>query len=194
MVASQHRLTMRIAFVQGGPGLEAVEKQAARLRRLAPDRYQIEAHPTGSSRQRLVELLDGLRPGDELCLASLESLLLEPGDTAQAMLRLLDRGANLLLSEENQTELNVAESPGARRVLEALAAVHRHRREAAAPKAPPSTQALLTDAEIEDIRRLGAAGLSPRRIGLIYRRSPKCISDVLGAASDPAGEAARRRA
>jgi len=182
---------MRIAFVQGGPGLEAVEEQAARLRKLSPDRYQIEPHPTASARQRMVELLDGLRPGDELCLTSLEPLRLDVGDVAQVLVDVLDRGANLVLIDDDQGALDMAASPDARRMLGCLASLHRRRREARPAKPPGPGHELLTEAEIEDIRRLGQAGLSPRRIGLIYRRSPKCISDLLWT-SDDVG--ARRRA
>ena len=182
---------MRIAFVQGGPGLEAVEEQAARLRKLSPDRYQIQPHPTASARQRMVEVLDGLRPGDELCLTSLEPLRLDVGDVAQVLVDVLDRGANLVLLGGDQVALDMAASPDARRVLESLASLHRRRREAPPTKAPAPGHELLTEAEVEDIRRLAQAGLSPRRIGLIYRRSPKCISDLLWTA-DELG--ARRRA
>ena len=182
---------MRIAFVQGGPGLEAVEEQAARLRSLSPDRYQIEPQPTASARQRMVELLDGLRPGDELCLASLELLRLDVGDVAQVLVDVLDRGANLVLLDENQGAVDMAASPETRRLLQSLARLHRRRREAPPTKPPSPGHELLTEIEIEDIRRLAQAGLSPRRIGLIYRRSPKCISDLLWTADDMG---ARRRA
>lgn len=174
---------MRIAFVQGGSGLEPVEEQAARLRKLSPDRYQIEPHPTASARQRMVELLDGLRPGDELCLTSLEPLRLDVGDVAQVLIDVLDRGANLVLLGDDQVALDMAASPDARRLIESFASLHRRRREAPPAKPSPGHE-LLTEAEIEDIRRLGQAGLSPRRIGLIYRRSPKCISDLLWTADD----------
>ena len=90
---------MRVAFVQGGPGLEAVEAQVARLRRLSPDRYQIEENPTGSARQRMIELFDSLRPGDELCLAALDPLRLDVGETARLLLEIVDRGARLRVAE-----------------------------------------------------------------------------------------------
>lgn len=190
-----HRLEMRVAFVQGGPGLEAIEEQAARLRRLSPERYQIEEHPTASARQRMIELLDGLRPGDELCLVSLDSFGLDVGDTAQMILNLADRGAHLLLLQEDGSELDIAESASPHRLLEILAALHRRRRQAPPVKAHAGGPELLTEAEIEDIRRLGRAGMSPRRIGLIYRRSPKCISDLLWEAGNSvAGMPAQRLA
>ena len=186
---------MRVAFVQGGPGLEAIEEQAARLRSLSPERYQIEEHPTAFARQRMIELLDNLRPGDELCLASLDSLRLDVGDTAQMILNLIDRGAHLLLLPEEGSEVDLTESASAHRLLEVLAALHRRRQQEPPLKAPAGAHELLTEAEIENIRRLGRAGMSPRRIGLIYRRSPKCISDLLWDPGDPiAGAPAQRHA
>ena len=187
---------MRVAFVQGGPSLEAVELQAARLKWLAPDRYHIEASPTGSSRQRLVELLDSLRSGDELCVASLAPFCLEVGEVAQLISDLLGRGVRVLLVDQNNTKLDIGKSPGARDLLEAFAGLHRHLVVDPTPKTPARPRDLLTEAEIEDIRRMHDAGLSPRRIGLIYRRSPKCISDLLwetppAPADAPAGRQAR---
>ena len=185
---------MRIAFVQGAAGLEAVEDQVARLCRLAPDRYHIETHAPAAARQRLVELLDGLRVGDELCLASLDPLALEAGDAAQVLIRILERGANLMLIDERQSVLDFTNAPDARRAIEALAALHRRRQRGPVDKGVHPAQTLLTDAEIADIRRLSEAGLSPRRIGLIYRRSPRCISDLLLPTGDAAVGVSQRRA
>lgn len=170
---------MRVAFVQGGPGLEAIELQAARLKRLAPDRYHIEATPTGPARQRLVELLDSLRSGDELCIASLAPFFLEVGEVAQVISDLVSRKVRVLLVDEHNTKLDIGKSATARTLLEAFAGLHRRLTVDPNPKTSGGVRGLLTEAEIEDIRRLHGAGLSPRRIGLIYRRSPKCISELL---------------
>jgi hypothetical protein len=173
---------MRVAFVQGGPGLEAIELQTARLKRLAPDRYHIEATPTGPARQRLVELLDSLRSHDELCIASLAPFCLEVGEVAQLMSDLVGRGVRVVLIDEHNTKLDIGKSATARNLLEAFASLHRHLVVDPNPKTSGGVRGLLTEAEIEDIRRMHEAGLSPRRIGLIYRRSPKCISELLLAA------------
>jgi hypothetical protein len=177
---------MRVAFVQGGPGLEAIELQAARLKRLAPDRYHIEATPTGPARQRLVELLDSLRSHDELCIASLAPFCLEVGEVAQLVSDLIGRGVRVLLIDEQNTKLDIGRSATARSLLEAFAGLHRRLVVDPNPKTSGGARGLLTEAEIEDIHRLHSAGLSPRRIGLIYRRSPKCISELL--LDQPAGE------
>lgn len=170
---------MRVAFVQGGPGLEAIERQTARLKRLSPDRYHIEATPTGPARQRLVELLDSLRGGDELCIASLAPLCLEVGEVAQVISDLVGRRVRVLLIDEHDTKLDIGKSATAKSLLEAFAGLHRHLVVDPNPKTSGGARGLLKDSEVEDIRRMHGAGLSPRRIGLIYRRSPKCISELL---------------
>lgn len=170
---------MRVAFVQGGPSQEAVELQAARLKRLAPDRYHIEASSSGPSRQRLVELLDSLQRGDELCITSLASLCLEVGEAAQLISDLLGRGIRVLLVDRLNSKVDIGKSAAARDLLEAFAGLHRQFSTDPLPKTSTRPPDLLTEAEIEDIRRLHEAGLSPRRIGLIYRRSPRGISDLL---------------
>lgn len=170
---------MRVAFVQGGPGQEAIELQAARLKRLSPDRYHIEAAPTGPARQRLVELLDSLRSGDELCIASLTPFCLEVGEVVQVISDLVNRKVRVLLIDERETKLDIGKSATARSLLEAFASLHRHLLVDPNPKTSGGARGLLTAAEVEDIRRMHGAGLSPRRIGLIYRRSPKCISELL---------------
>jgi len=177
---------MRVAFVQGGPGLEPVEAQVARLRRLSPDRYQIEENPTGPARQRMIELFDSLRPGDELCLAALDPLRLDVGDTARLLLEILDRGARLRVVDADGAKLDIGKSGPARAVLVALSALHMRRKDLPAAPPPASTADLLSADQIADIRRLGQAGMSPRRIGLIYRRSPKCIADLLWGAEGAA--------
>lgn len=184
---------MRIAFVQGGPGLEPVEAQVERLRRLAPERYQIEEHPTAPARQRMLELFDSLRAGDELCLGALDALRLDPGDAAQMLLNLLDRGARLLLLGGDGGTLDIGKSPQTRGLLAALAGLHRRRKEATEPQPQEPAPVLLSEVEINDIQRLNRAGLSPRRIGLIYRRSPKCISEILAGAGQRASDGALRR-
>lgn len=184
---------MRIAFVQGGSGLEAIETQVERLRRLSPERYQIEEHATAPARQRMVELLDSLRPGDELCLAALDPLRLEAGEVAEMLLNLVDRGARLLVLDADGGRLDIGKSTQMRGLLAALAGLHRRRRDRQSPRPPEPVQGLLGVAEIADIRRMNAAGLSPRRIGLIYRRSPKCISAILVGGDDSARDLAARR-
>ena len=184
---------MRVAFVQGGPDLEAVEAQVERLRRLNPERYLIEEHPTSFARQRMVELFDSLKAGDELCLAALDPLRLDVGDVAQMLLKLVDRGARLLVLDADGAKLDIGKSVQARSLLAALAALHRRRKGLPPPKPVEHGLDLLGEEEIADIRRLSRAGLSLRRIGLIYRRSPKCISEILWSADGAVGEAAVRR-
>jgi DNA invertase Pin-like site-specific DNA recombinase len=186
---------MRIAVVLGGPGLEGVDEQVARLRGQSPERYHIEAQPTAAARQRLLELLDGLRAGDELRVAALDPLGADVGDAAQRLLDLAARGVGLVLVQHGGGTLDLGASASVRDLLTAMAESHRRRRQAAHSKAPPVPRELLSEVEIEDVRRLSQAGMSLRRIGLIYRRSPKCIAELLCGPTDPVLPAqARQRA
>lgn len=178
-------MAMRVALVQGGPDFEAIDEQVARLRRLEPERYQIEDRPTAPAQRRLMEALEALRPGDELCLPSLEALRLDAGAAAKLLLDLLERGVRVLVVPRDEAKLDLGKSVASRNLLVALAALHRPRRPRRAKSPPAGADQLLSDPDLADIRRLAAAGMSPRRIGLIYRRSPKCISEILGISATP---------
>jgi hypothetical protein len=168
---------MRVAFIGGGETVESIDLQIARLQPLHPDRYQIEETISGPARQRLVELLDALNPGDELCLASLAALGMTPAEVTRVASDLLAKKVRLTVITEAGTRLEL-DSEVARALLQALADLSR-KADSAPPRAGAQTPPLLSEDEIADIRRLSRAGLSARKIGLIYRRSPRCISDIL---------------
>jgi hypothetical protein len=168
---------MRVAFIGGGETVEPIDLQIARLQPLHPDRYQIEETISGPARRRLVELLDGLNPGDELCLASLAALGMTPDEVTRVASDLLAKNVRLTVITEAGTRLEL-DSEVARALLQALADLSR-KADTARPRAGAQAPPLLSEDEIADIRRLSRAGLSARKIGLIYRRSPRCISDIL---------------
>lgn len=171
---------MRIAVIQGGEGLETVEEQAARLRFLAPDAYHIEPRPTSQAAQRLLERLEALGDGDELCLTGLEILRAGAGETALLLAKLVSRGVRVTIGSHNG-RITLGDSPRDAAIVELLAELQRRAEQAARPGAGRSggTRDLLSDEEIADIHRLHRAGMTPRRIGLIYHRSPNCILDIL---------------
>lgn len=174
---------MRVAFVQAGPGLEPVEDQVARLKDLAPDAYHIEKHPTGVAAQRLRERLDALIAGDELCLASPDVLRLDAGPALQLIFELVARGVKVSTFGDEKHLITLGSEGRDETLLRPFADLHRHRSSAPLSRAKVADAAmgLLTGDEIDDILRLHRAGMSARRIGLIYRRSPKCISQVIWA-------------
>ena len=183
---------MRIAFAQGGAG-ESLEVQLARLGELTPDRYHIEDRLSGPGRRRMFEMVDALAPGDELLLTSLAVLRLDLAELLTLLVVLAQRSIRIIVlgTEKNKFEIN-ALAPCAQLIAD-LAAVQEA--QAAHPPQPsPQSPAVLTEQERADIRRLGRAGLSPRRIGLIYRRSPKCIMGVLAGGDGAEPRSERRRA
>jgi hypothetical protein len=177
---------MRVAFIQLGSGHEALANQVARLQSLKPEAYHIEETVTVAGSKRLTERLETLKAGDELLLTSLQSLGMPLGDMVATLGALLRREVAVTLCRTEGRPFRIRPGAAGATVLSLLA-------EAQAEPSPTPVRArgesdrLLSDAEITDIRRLFKAGLTPRRIGLIYRRSPRCIADLLtGRAQDTA--------
>ena len=178
---------MRVAFVQAGPGLEPIGAQVARLKDLAPDRYQIEKHPTGVAAQRLRERLDAMIPGDELCLASPDVLRLEAGAALQLFFELVARGVKVSTFDDDQRPITLGSEVRDEALLRPFADLHRRRSSEGPCRTTVAGAAmdLLSSDEIDNILRLHRAGMSARRIGMIYHRSPRCISQVIWARGFP---------
>lgn len=173
---------MRTALVQLGSNLPPAEVQVTRLQSLRPDQYHIEESPTLQAAQRVIEHLEQLAKGDELCLFSLAALRLEPGETAHLLAVLVKRGVRCLTFDEAGTPFDLGPSAPAGDVLHLLSEAYEASRRgdlATSVPRPENASQLLGDDQIEDIRRLARAGLTPRRIGLIYRRTPDCIRALL---------------
>lgn len=175
---------MRIAFIQLGSGHEALASQVARLQSLKPEAYHIEEAVTAAGGKRLTERLETLKAGDELLLTSLQSLGMPLGDMVATLGALLRRDVAIALCRTGGRPFRIR--PGATGA--ALLGLLAETQASPAPaKVRSESERLLSEAEINDIRRLFKAGLTPRRIGLIYRRSPRCIADLLnGRAQDTA--------
>lgn len=169
---------MRIAFIQLGSGHEALPRQLARLQSLKPEAYHIEEAVTAAGGKRLTERLETLKAGDELLLTSLQSLGMPLGDIVATLGALLRREVAVALCRTEGRPFRIR--PGAAgAALLGLLAETQGSRNSTPLKMRSESERLLSDAEISDIRRLFKAGLTPRRIGLIYRRSPRCIADLL---------------
>jgi hypothetical protein len=177
---------MRIAFIQLGSGHEALASQVARLQSLKPEAYHIEEAVTVAGGKRLTERLETLKAGDELLLTSLQSLGMPLGDMVATLGALLRRDVAIALCRTGGRPFRVRPGETGAALLGLLAETQASPTPAPA-KVRSENDRLLSDAEINDIRRLFKAGLTPRRIGLIYRRSPRCIADLLnGRAQDTA--------
>ena len=172
---------MRLAFVQSGAGLEPAEMQLARLRRLQPDVLHIEAAPTVPAAKRLIERLERLGAGDTLCLASLDALGMGAGDLAGLLAGLLGRGARCLVVNPGGGVEEFGKSSHDKVLLDLLASVRADGkfREDRRGRGPEADLEVLSPAQIEEIRQLHQSGVSLRRIGLTFRRSPNCIARIV---------------
>lgn len=160
----------------------------ALLQRLRPDAYHVEETASIHAAQRIVECLEQLGRGDELCLFSLTALRLEAGEAAELLATLLGRGVRCLSFIPDETLVEIDSQTDPVMLLRLLAEVHRARISSGrvtGPRMPDSARQLLQDDQIEDIRRLARAGVTARRIGLIYRRTPDCIHALLREDSNP---------
>ncbi|HRD27409.1 MAG TPA: hypothetical protein PLO65_03815, partial [Caulobacter sp.] len=169
---------MRTAVIQIGPGHPPLERQLARLEALSPERYHVEETMTARSAQRILECLERQAEGDEVCFLSLATLRLGVGETVRLLKALTDRGVACLTLDDDDQVVRVDGQAEAGPVLHLLSDLQARLDGdgAASPARPPEgARGLLGEAEIADIRRLARSGLSPRRIGLIYRRTPDCI-------------------
>jgi DNA invertase Pin-like site-specific DNA recombinase len=173
---------MRIAYVQLGAGFPPLETQVARLQSLAPDEYHVEDNPTAHAAKRLIERLENLKAGQELCLFSLDALRCEAADAVALIAQLLHRRVVLNTFDAKENPVRIDPETGAARVLDLVAELRERQKSDEShlsARAPEAAQRLLTSEEIQEIRKLHRAGLSPRRIGLLFRRSPDCILSVL---------------
>jgi DNA invertase Pin-like site-specific DNA recombinase len=173
---------MRIAFVQLGAAFPALDLQIARFQGLNPTDYHIEENPTAFAAQRFIERLETLKARDELCLLSLDSLRCRAVDTARLIAQLLHRRIAINLYDAVQGVVRIDSETDPARILDLVVALDERQKAEDAPepaRAPESSQRLLSHDEIQEIRRLHRAGVTPRRIGLLFRRSPDCILAVL---------------
>ena len=169
---------MRTAFIQLGADHESLASQVARLKPMTPDAYHIEDAPTVAGGRRLTERLETLTCGDELLLLSLHSLGMPIGDLVGTLSTLLRRGVAITLCRARERPIKIKPGAAGAALLSLLAEAQSEVRPTQV-RARGEGEQLLSEAEIADIRRLFKAGLTPRRIGLIYRRSPRCIAALL---------------
>ena len=173
---------MRLAYVQLGAGFPSLDDQVRRLMPLRPDDYAIEEHPTIAALRRVCGRLDSLAAGDRLCVATLDAF----GGTAREMMavfvNLFRRGVVVESFDEKGEIFELGVSRQELRLLDWLSG----RPDSPAPETPRRGGAVtpLSAGDIDRIRRLAASGLTARRIGLIFRRSPKSIDESLRLRTD----------
>jgi hypothetical protein len=173
---------MRLAYIQLGAGFPSLDEQVRQLMPLRPDDYAIEETPTIAALRRIRLRLESLAAGDRLCVTTLDAF----GGSLREMLSvftdLFRRGVVVESFDENGQLFELRPSPQELRLLDWL----NGRPEAGRPDFQRRGGAVvaLAGADIAEIRRLAASGVSARRIGLIFRRSPRAIQEILRARTD----------
>lgn len=174
---------MRLAYVQLGAGFPSLDEQVSMLMPLRPDDYAIEESPTLADLSRARERLDALEAGDRLCITTLDAF----GGTAREMMAvfadLFRRGVIVETFDESGQLYELGASRQELRLLDWLAR-RPDRRVSEASRRGAVTA--LSQADIAEIRRLARSGLNARRIGLIFRLSPKSIEEILFRIEAPA--------
>jgi hypothetical protein len=178
---------MRLAYVQLGSGFPSLEAQVLRLMSLRPDDYTIEEAPTGAARRRVSERLEALVQGDHVCVPSLDVFTGPAKDITALLSSLLTRGVVLETFDDKGEVIEIGQSSAERLLMSWLGRVFADCEKAAPRRVAPGNLEVLSENDIAEIRRLSRAGLSLRRIGLIFRRSPKCIEGVLASAETTGG-------
>lgn len=183
---------MRLAYVQLGDGFPSLEAQVLRLMSLRPDDYTIEEAPTGAARRRVSERLEALIQGDHICVPSLDVFAGPAKDMTALLSGLLTRGVVLETFDDKGEVVEIGQSSAERLLMSWLGRVFADCEKPVPRRAAPANLEVLSDSDIAEIRRLSRAGLSMRRIGLIFRRSPKCIEGVLASAGGSEAVAGQR--
>lgn len=177
---------MRLAYVQLGGGFPTLETQVLRIMPLRPDDYTIEETPTDAARRRVSERLEVLGPGDHLCVWSLDVFNGPAKDMSALIAGLLARGVVVETFDDAGEKIEIGQSKAEKLLMSWLGQVFAGCDAAPKRRTAPSNLEVLSDDEVAEIQRLARAGLTARRIGLIFRRSPKCIEGVLDAAGPQA--------
>ena len=172
---------MRLAYVQLGGGFPSLEAQVLRVMPLRPDDYTIEETPTDAARRRVSERLEALSPGDHVCVASLDMFHGPAKDMTTLLSSLLARGIVLETFDDKGELVEIGQSPAERLLMSWLGGVFAGVDKVTPRRVQPANLEVLSDNDVAEIQRLARAGVSHRRIGLIFRRSPRCIEGVLSA-------------
>lgn len=177
---------MRLALVQLGPGLPRLSEQVEAMKAFEPEAYHIEEGANMLSARRVVERLERLTEGDALCITDLDCLRTDVGEALLLAGELMARGVSIHVLSKEIPPLILGKASRDRLLLGLFADLYRRRGPAHSLRHTGGGEDMLTPDQVDEIRRLHRGGLSPRRIGLIFRRSPNAISALVAEAARPA--------
>lgn len=170
---------MRYGVVRTSPDLPPPSVQRRLMQAAGCDAFLEEAYPTPAGQRNLLQLLHGLKTGDEVLVHGLEAFEVSTGELARLLRRFFEAGVILRIVGGSQLE-SLAPSGAIPRAL-ALLADHEARRPIQAPtrRRPRTADTPLTQHQLRYARDLHRRGHSMRAIGLLFRLSPNEVAQVL---------------
>ena len=193
---------MRYGVIRISPELPPAHVQRRLIEMTGYDVILEERASTPAGRKILMQLLQGLKAGDEVIVHSLESFDASLGDLVRLLSRFHEADVTLRLVGGAQVENLAPRGP----MPTALALLARH--EARHPTPPPtrrrarSNPAPLTTHQVQFARDMRRRGHSMRAIGLVFQLSPEEVTALIGrdpgpsetVAESPSVSGARRHA
>lgn len=181
---------MRYGVIRISGDLPSGELQRRLIEMTGCDVILEERSSTAAGRKMLMQLLHGLKDGDEVVVHSPEAFDVGVGDLARLLRRFHESGVTLRLVGGVQVES--LPPRGAIPKALALLADHavRHRTPAPTQRRQRTSSAPLTPHQLRFARDMRRRGHSMREIGLVFQLSPDEITALIGRsgdAPDPAG-------
>jgi len=170
---------MRYGVVRSSQDLPPLAVQRRQIEAVGCDIILEEGSVDVATHRSLLNLLSGLRRGDEVVVHGLECLDASTGELARLLRRFFESGVTLKIIGGSQIEL-LAPTGAIPRVL-ALLADHEARRPGRGDgrKRVRTTDTPLTQHQLKFARDMHRRGHSMRAIGLLFRLAPNEMAKVL---------------
>lgn len=177
---------MRYGVIRISEGLPSAAAQRRQIEMTGCDVMLEERSTSPSGRKVLMQLLHGLRDGDEVIVHAVEAFDMNVGELARLLRRFHESGVTLRIVGGERVQSLRPRGP----VPEALVllADHeaRHRTPTPTRRRQRTSAQPLTPHQLRFARDMRRRGHSPRAIGLLFQLSPEEVSALIG--RDPAGD------
>ena len=175
---------MRYGLIRISRELPPGEVQRRMIEMTGCDVILEERSSTAAGRKILMQLLHGLKDGDEVVVHSLEAFEAGVGDLARLLRRFHESGVTLRLVGGVQVESLPPRGPLPKAL--ALLADHavRHRTPTPTQRRQRTSPAPLTPHQLRFARDMRRRGHSMREIGLVFQLSPDEVTTLIGRPGD----------
>lgn len=171
---------MRYGVVRASPELPPPSVQRRLLETIGCNVVLEDGPPAGPPRRNLMNVLMGLKRGDEVLIHGLDVLDATTGELAKLLRRFFETGVTLRIVGGSRVEV-LAPEGAIPRVLALLAdhEMRRPARETGRRRRGPADAGLLTQHQLKFARDMHRRGHSMRAIGLLFRLTPNEVARLL---------------